>query len=176
MGYAAGLLTAAIINEHAREVAREHRTHLARGSLLWLVDLAASEFPGRPAFVMAGARDRDNRHLRQVATYLAHTALQIEETVCASVFGLHKAQATRAVQAIEERRQADATFNAQIERLEAVIRRWLLAARVIDSTIRPVPPTQGLVKRPAAVSRSDTGGAAPAVDISGQAFERRISA
>jgi hypothetical protein len=162
MGFSGGLLTAAAINDQSRALARDHRADLARGSLTWLVDLAATCWPGRPAFVMQGARDRDSRHLRQVAIYLAHTALQIEEQVCATVFQLHKSQATRAVQAIEARRQEFPEFDSQLEQLEAVIRRWLMSAR----SVGPVPPTQGPVKRPVAAV------AAPAADIS----SRRITA
>lgn len=121
------------------------RGYLERSALGWVVNLAAHEFPGNPGFVAFGARDSESRELRHVAIYLAHTTLQIPESACAAAVGLHKSQAARAVQAIEQRRCTDANFNLKIERLETRARDALPAVVALG----PVPPTQGLGQPPA---------------------------
>lgn len=163
MGFQSGPLAAGA--GMAAGFAEQLRRSGNRANMMALVDLVARQRGGGFAGALAGARDDQSAGIRQVAIYVAHTMLGMRKIDCAQALGLSKWCATRAIHAVETRR-ADPAFNAQLEQLEAVIRRWLTAARTIEIQTGPVPPTQGPLKRPVAASHADTGGAAPVADLS----------
>lgn len=104
------------------EVVRRMRADMVRSNMYWLLQVVADEFGGDAGLVMMGGKDRTCRQLRQIALYMSRTQLNATDCDGAAVFNLDRTQATRAVQAVEERRDCDRAFEERLERVEARIR------------------------------------------------------